>query len=154
MSKDQGKRLQKAIDSLMTSYKEHPDIEHIGDMNIPAQIFWKRCRHSYTQRNSLVCGTKNKAAVWSVLLDRWSIVFTKLLDQRSSVKFWGVEKVGWDSPALQFELPKLKCICAHKEFCKLFFIVLHLTSALNYEIRWKHSSKFRATQSRIIIIKP
>jgi len=37
MSKDQGKRLQKAIDTLMVSYKEYPDIEHIGDMNIPAK---------------------------------------------------------------------------------------------------------------------
>ena len=37
MSKDQGKRLKKAIDTLIVSYKEHPDIEHIGDMNIPAK---------------------------------------------------------------------------------------------------------------------
>ena len=37
MSKDQGKLLQKTIDALMLSYKEHPDIEHIGDMNIPAK---------------------------------------------------------------------------------------------------------------------
>jgi len=37
MFKDQGKRLQKAIDALMVSYKKHPDIEHIGDMNIPAK---------------------------------------------------------------------------------------------------------------------
>jgi len=37
MSNDQGKRLQKAIDALMLSYKERSDIEHIGDMNIPAK---------------------------------------------------------------------------------------------------------------------
>ena len=37
MSKDQGKRLQKAIEKLMVSYKEHPDIEHIGDTHIPAK---------------------------------------------------------------------------------------------------------------------
>ena len=37
MSKDQSKRLQKSIDALMVSYKEHPDIEHIGDMHIPAK---------------------------------------------------------------------------------------------------------------------
>ena len=37
MSKDRGKRLQKAIDALMMSYKDHQDIEHIGDMNIPAK---------------------------------------------------------------------------------------------------------------------
>ena len=37
MPKNQGVRLQKAIDALMLSYKEHPDIEHIGDMNIPAK---------------------------------------------------------------------------------------------------------------------
>lgn len=37
MSIDHGKRLQNTIDSLMTSYKEHTDIEHIGDMNIPAK---------------------------------------------------------------------------------------------------------------------
>ncbi len=37
MSKEQGKRLQKAIDALMVSYNEHPDIEHIGTMDIPAK---------------------------------------------------------------------------------------------------------------------
>ena len=37
MSTDQGERLQKVIDSLMVSYKKHPDIEHIGDMHIPAK---------------------------------------------------------------------------------------------------------------------
>ncbi len=37
MSKNQGKRLQKAIDALMLSYKEYPDIEHIGEMKIPAK---------------------------------------------------------------------------------------------------------------------
>ena len=37
MSSDQAERLQKAIDALMVSYNEHPDIEHIGDMHIPAK---------------------------------------------------------------------------------------------------------------------
>ena len=37
MSKDQGKRLQKTIDKLMMSYNKHTDIEHIGDLNIPAK---------------------------------------------------------------------------------------------------------------------
>jgi len=37
MSSDQGKRLQKSIDALMLSYNEHKDIEHIGDMSIPAK---------------------------------------------------------------------------------------------------------------------
>ncbi len=37
MSTEQAKRLQNAIDALMVSYKEHPDIEHIGKMNIPAK---------------------------------------------------------------------------------------------------------------------
>ena len=37
MSTDQGERLQNAIDALMVSYKEHPDIEHIGDLHIPAK---------------------------------------------------------------------------------------------------------------------
>ena len=37
MSSDQGKRLQKMIDTLMLSYNENQDIEHIGDMNIPAK---------------------------------------------------------------------------------------------------------------------
>ncbi len=37
MTTDQGKRLQNVIDKLMVSYNEHRDIEHIGDMNIPAK---------------------------------------------------------------------------------------------------------------------
>lgn len=37
MSTEQGKRLQKAIDALMVSYREHPDIEHIGTIDIPAK---------------------------------------------------------------------------------------------------------------------
>jgi len=37
MSTDKGKRLQKVVDSLMMSYKEHLDIEHIGEINIPAK---------------------------------------------------------------------------------------------------------------------
>ena len=37
MSRDQEKRLQKAIDELMVSYKKHQDIEHIGNANIPAK---------------------------------------------------------------------------------------------------------------------
>ena len=37
MSSDQGKRLQKMIDTLMLSYNENQDIEHIGEINIPAK---------------------------------------------------------------------------------------------------------------------
>ena len=37
MATDQGNRLQNVIDTLMVSYNEHRDIEHIGDMNIPAK---------------------------------------------------------------------------------------------------------------------
>ena len=37
MSYDQGKRLQNAIDALMGSYREHPEIEHIGTIALPAK---------------------------------------------------------------------------------------------------------------------
>jgi len=35
MSTDQGKRLQNTIDGLMASYREHPEIEHIGTIDLP-----------------------------------------------------------------------------------------------------------------------
>ena len=37
MSIDRGKRLQNTIDSLMVSYREHPEIEHIGTIALPAK---------------------------------------------------------------------------------------------------------------------
>ena len=37
MSTDQGKRLQNAIDALMVSYRKHPEIEHIGTVDLPAK---------------------------------------------------------------------------------------------------------------------
>ena len=37
MSSDQRKRLQKMIDTLMLSYNENQDIEHISEMKIPAK---------------------------------------------------------------------------------------------------------------------
>ena len=37
MSTDQGKRLQNTIDALMVSYREHPEIEHIGNIDLPAK---------------------------------------------------------------------------------------------------------------------
>jgi len=37
MSSDQGKRLKRSIDSLMDSYREHPEIEHIGKIALPAK---------------------------------------------------------------------------------------------------------------------
>jgi len=37
MSTDQGKRLQNLIDALMTSYRKHPEIEHIGTVDLPAK---------------------------------------------------------------------------------------------------------------------
>ncbi len=37
MSTDPGKRLQKTIDGLMASYQEHPEIEHIGNIDLPAK---------------------------------------------------------------------------------------------------------------------
>ena len=37
MSTDQGKRLQNVIDALMASYRKHPEIEHIGTVNLPAK---------------------------------------------------------------------------------------------------------------------
>ena len=37
MSTDQGKRLQNVIDALMASYRKHPEIEHIGTVDLPAK---------------------------------------------------------------------------------------------------------------------
>ena len=37
MSTDQGKRLQNVIDALMVSYRKHPEIEHIGTVDLPAK---------------------------------------------------------------------------------------------------------------------
>ena len=37
MSTDQGKRLQNVIDALMASYRKHPEIEHIGAVDLPAK---------------------------------------------------------------------------------------------------------------------
>ena len=37
MSKDKEKRLQKTIDALMVSYREHPEIEHIGNIDLPVK---------------------------------------------------------------------------------------------------------------------
>jgi len=37
MSKDKEKRLQKTIDALMVSYREHPEIEHIGVVALPTK---------------------------------------------------------------------------------------------------------------------
>jgi hypothetical protein len=37
MSTDKGKRLQNSIDALMQSYHEHPEIEHIGTIDLPAK---------------------------------------------------------------------------------------------------------------------
>ena len=37
MSIDQGKRLQNVIDALMASYRKHPEIEHIGTVDLPAK---------------------------------------------------------------------------------------------------------------------
>lgn len=37
MYTDQGKRLQKTIDALMASYRKHPEIEHIGTVDLPAK---------------------------------------------------------------------------------------------------------------------
>jgi len=37
MSTDQGKRLQNVIDGLMASYRKHPEIEHIGTVDLPAK---------------------------------------------------------------------------------------------------------------------
>ena len=35
MSKKQEKRLQNPIDSLLNSYRKHPEIEHISDIALP-----------------------------------------------------------------------------------------------------------------------
>ena len=37
MSKDKGKRLQKTIDALMVSYREHTEIENIGEVALPTK---------------------------------------------------------------------------------------------------------------------
>ena len=37
MSTDKGKRLQNTIDALMVSYGEHPEIGHIGTIDLPAK---------------------------------------------------------------------------------------------------------------------
>ena len=37
MSTDRGKRLQNVIDALMASYRKHPEIEHIGTVDLPAK---------------------------------------------------------------------------------------------------------------------
>ena len=37
MPTDKGKRLQNTIDALMVSYREHPEIEHIGTIDLPAK---------------------------------------------------------------------------------------------------------------------